>query len=127
MKCGHYVITKIYINVYNVPKTKILQKILKSKQHASQSSTKMLTSLTQIEEMLIARVSSNMYVYTENMVFNMVTKDIHAYNLLQDIQSRLDKLPQKVCNLPILILRRTGCNDICIGWIRIPFNYLGLA
>ena len=32
-------------------------------------------------------------------------------NLLQDIQSRLDKLPQNVSNLPILILRHTGCND----------------
>ena len=47
-------------------------------------------------------------------------------NLLQDIQSRLDKLPQNVSNLVILILRHTGCNDIRIGWIRISFNYLGL-
>ena len=39
-------------------------------------------------------------------------------NLLQDIQSDCDKLPQNVSNLPILILRHTGCNDIYQGCIQ---------
>ena len=41
-------------------------------------------------------------------------------NLLQDIQSRLDKLSQNVSNLLILILRHTGCNDIAL--VRLEYH-----
>ena len=68
-----------------------------------------LQNLTQVEEMLIARVSPIMYVYRKHG--GQRGYKGHVLNLSQDIQSLLDKLPQDVSNLPILILRRTGCND----------------
>ena len=68
-----------------------------------------LQNLTQVEEMLIARVSPIMYVYRKHG--GQRGYKGHVLNLSQDIQSLLDKLPQSVSNLPILILRRTGAND----------------
>ena len=59
--------------------------------------------------MLIARVSPIMYVYRKHG--GQRGYKGHVLNLSQDIQSILDKLPQSVSNLPILILRRTGSND----------------
>ena len=68
-----------------------------------------LQNLTQVEEMLIARVSPIMYVYKKHG--GQRGYKGHVLNLSQDIQSLLDKLPQSVSNLPIIILRRTGAND----------------
>ena len=68
-----------------------------------------LQNLTQVEEMLIARVSPIMYVYRKHG--GQRGYKGHVLNLSQDVQSLLDKLPQNVSNLPILILRHLGTND----------------
>jgi hypothetical protein len=70
-----------------------------------------LQNLTQIKEMLVARVSYNIIMYVYRKHGGQRGYKGHVLNLSQDIQSLLDKLPQDVSNLPILILRRTGCND----------------
>ena len=68
-----------------------------------------LQNLTQVEEMLIARVSPIMYIYRKHG--GQRGYKGHVLNLTQDIQSLLDKLPQAVSKLPVLILRRSGAND----------------
>ena len=68
-----------------------------------------LQDLTQVEEMLISRVSPIMYVYRKQG--GQRGYKGHILNLSRNIQSLLDKLPQRISNLPILILRRTGAND----------------
>ena len=68
-----------------------------------------LQNLTQIEEMLIARVSPIMYIYRKHG--GQRGYKGHVLNLSQNIQSLLDKLPQAVSKLPVLILRRSGAND----------------
>ena len=68
-----------------------------------------LQNLTQVEEMLIAQVSPIMYVYRKHG--GQHSYKGHVLNLSQNIQSLLDKLPQNISNLPILILRRIGTND----------------
>ena len=68
-----------------------------------------LLSLTQVEEMLIARVAPIMYVYRKHG--GQRGYKGHVLNLSQNVQSLLDKLPQNLSNLPILILRHIGTND----------------
>ena len=68
-----------------------------------------LQNLTQIEEILIARVSPIMYIYRKHG--GQRGYKGHVLNLSQNIQSLLDKLPQAVSKLPVLILRRSGAND----------------
>ena len=68
-----------------------------------------LQGLTQVEEMLIARISPIMYVYRKHG--GQRGYKGHVLNLSQDIQSLLDTLPQNVSDLPILILRREGANE----------------
>ena len=68
-----------------------------------------LQGLTQVEEMLIARVSPIMLLYRKHG--GQRGYKGHILNLSQDIQSLVDKLPQDISNLPIVIPRRVGTND----------------
>ena len=67
-----------------------------------------LLDLTQIEEMLIARVTPIMYVYRKQG--GQRGYKGHILNLSQDVQSLLDVLPPRISDLPILVLRRKGAN-----------------
>ena len=79
-----------------------------------QSQPPCLQNLTQIEEMLIARVSPIMYIYKKQG--GQRGYKGHILNLSQDIQSILDKLPPRVSDLPVIILRRKGDNDTYSGF-----------
>ena len=93
------------------PRQKYSKKFSKANNMHPRAVPEYLQNLTKSEEMLTARVSSIMYVYRKHGGQAWLQRTC-MLNLLQDIQSRLDKLPQNVSNLPILMLRRTGCNDI---------------
>ena len=68
-----------------------------------------LRGLTQVEEMLISRVCPIMRVYRKHG--GQRGYKGHVLNLLQDIQSFLNRLPSRVADLPALIVRRHGAED----------------
>ena len=65
-----------------------------------------LQGLTQVDEMLIARVCPIMSVYWKHGGQRGYRG--HVLNLPQDIQSFLNRLPSCVSDLPILVVRRHG-------------------
>ncbi len=68
-----------------------------------------LRGLTQVEEMLISRVCPIMRVYRKHG--GQRGYKGHVLNLPQDIQSFLNRLPSRVADLPVLIVRRHGAED----------------
>ncbi|CAB4033970.1 Hypothetical predicted protein, partial [Paramuricea clavata] len=68
-----------------------------------------LTGLTQVEEMLISRVCPIMRVYRKHG--GQRGYKGHVLNVPQDIQSFLNRLPSRVADLPVLIVRRHGAED----------------
>ena len=68
-----------------------------------------LQGLTQIEEMLIARVCPIMSVYRKHGGQRGYRG--HVLNLPQDIQSFLNSLPSRASDLPVLVLRRHGVEN----------------
>lgn len=71
-----------------------------------------LKGLSQVEEMLIARTCPIMCIHWK--CGGQRRYKGHVLNLPQDIQGFLDCLPHNVNDLPILLLRRTGDNNIHI-------------
>ena len=75
-----------------------------------------LQGLSQVEEMLIARACPIMTVYRKHG--GQRGYKGHVLNLPQDIPDFLNRLPPKVSDLPILLLRRSGENnthtDLCV-------------
>jgi hypothetical protein len=69
-----------------------------------------LRGLAQVEEMLISRVCPIMRVYRKHG--GQMGYKGHVLNLPQDIQSFLNRLPSRVADLPVLIVRRHGAEDI---------------
>ena len=67
-----------------------------------------LQGLTQVEEMLIARVCPIMSMYRKHRGQRGYRG--HVLNLPQDIQSFLNRLPSRVSDLPIL-MRRHGVDN----------------
>ena len=68
-----------------------------------------LRGLTQVEEMLISRVCPIMRVYRKHGGQRGYKGQV--LNLLQDIQSFLNRLPSRVADMPVLIVRRHGAED----------------
>ena len=68
-----------------------------------------LRGLTQVEEMLISRVCPIMRVYRKHG--GQRGYKGHVLNLPQDIPSFLNRLPSRVADLPVLIVRRHGVED----------------
>ena len=68
-----------------------------------------LRGLTQVEEMLISRVCPIMQVYRKHG--GQRGYKGHVLNLPQDIQSFLNRLPARVADLPVMIVRRHGADD----------------
>ena len=68
-----------------------------------------LRGLTRVEEMLISRVCPIMRVYRKHG--GQRGYKGHVLNLPQDIQSFLNRLPSRVADLPVLIVRRHGAED----------------
>ena len=68
-----------------------------------------LEGLTQVEEMLIARVCPIMSVYRKHG--GQRGYKGHVLNLPQDIQSFLNRLPSRVADLPVLVVRRHGVDS----------------
>jgi hypothetical protein len=68
-----------------------------------------LRGLTQVEEMLISRVCPIMRVYRKHG--GQRGYKGHVLNLPQDIQSFLNRLPSRVADLPLFIVRRHGAED----------------
>jgi hypothetical protein len=68
-----------------------------------------LRGLTQVEEMLISRICPIMQVYRKHG--GQRGYKGHVLNLPQDIQSFLDRLPARVADLPVLVVRRHGVED----------------
>ncbi|CAB4017850.1 Hypothetical predicted protein [Paramuricea clavata] len=68
-----------------------------------------LSGLTQVEEMLISRVCPIMRVYRKHG--GQRGYKGRVLNLPQDIQSFLKRLPSRVADLPVLIVRRHGTED----------------
>ncbi len=68
-----------------------------------------LRGLTQVEEMLISRVCPIMRVCRKHG--GQREYKGHVLNLPQDIQSFLSRLPSRVVDLPVLIVRRHGAED----------------
>ena len=68
-----------------------------------------LQGLSQVEQMLIARVNPIMCLYRKHGGQRGYRG--HVLNVAQDVQSFLDKLPANISDLPILLVRRSGCNN----------------
>jgi hypothetical protein len=68
-----------------------------------------LRGLTQVEEMLISRVCPIIRVYRKHG--GQRGYKGHVLNLPQDIQSFLNRLPSRMADLPVLIVRRHGAED----------------
>ena len=68
-----------------------------------------LRGLTQVEEMLISRVCPIMQVYRKHG--GQRGYKGHVFNLPQDIQSFLNRLPADVADLPVMIVRRHDADD----------------
>ena len=68
-----------------------------------------LEGLTQIEEMLIAKVCPIMSVYRKHG--GQRGYKGHLLNLPQDIQSFLNSLPSRASDLPVLVVRRHGVEN----------------
>ena len=68
-----------------------------------------LQGLTQVEEMLIARVCPIMSMYRKHGGQRGYRG--HVLNLPQDIQSFLNRLPSQASDLPILVVRRHGVDN----------------
>lgn len=65
--------------------------------------------LSQVEEMLIARICPIMSVYRKHG--GQRGYKGHVINFPQDIKEFLSKLPSNVSDLPILIVRRHGADN----------------
>lgn len=68
-----------------------------------------LEGLSQIEEMLIARVCPIMCVF--RLKGGQRGYNGHVLNLPQDLQGFLDKLPCHVSDLPVILIRRHGSDN----------------
>ena len=68
-----------------------------------------LRGLTQVEEMLISRVCPIMRVYRKHGGQRGYQR--HVLNLPQDIQSFLNRLPSRVADFPVTVVRRHGADD----------------
>ena len=68
-----------------------------------------LQNLSQVEEMLIARVCPIMCVYQKHGGQHGYKG--HVINFPQDVQGFLDKLPCSVKDLPVLVVRRSGVEN----------------
>ena len=65
-----------------------------------------LKGMSQVEEMLIARVCPIMSVYRKHG--GQRGYKGHVLNLPQDVQGFLNCLPPDICQLPVMVIRRTG-------------------
>ena len=68
-----------------------------------------LEDLTQVEEMLIARVCPVMCVYRKHGGQRGYRG--HVLNLPQDVQGFVDKLPRAIAHIPVLLVRRHGVDN----------------
>jgi hypothetical protein len=68
-----------------------------------------LEGLSQIEEMLIARACPIMCAF--RLKGGQRGYSGHVLNLPQDLQGFLDKLPCYISDLPVILIRRHGCDN----------------